>query len=59
VTGEKPSADAWRKHWAMCCQRASEAGGRFLYAREDERQMGALTEAGCALGAGKQVYLVK
>jgi len=31
----------------------------FVRAREDERQMGALTEAGCALGAGKQVYLVK
>ncbi len=30
----------------------------LLYAREDERQMGALIEAGCALGAGKQVYLV-
>jgi hypothetical protein len=24
----------------------------FVRAREDERQMGALTEAGCALGAG-------
>jgi hypothetical protein len=30
----------------------------LLYVREDERQMGALIEAGCALGAGKEVYLV-
>ena len=37
---------------------ASEADIVLLYAREDERQMGALVEAGCALGAGKQVYLV-
>ena len=37
---------------------ASEANIVLLYAREDERQMGALIEAGCALGAGKQVYLV-
>jgi hypothetical protein len=20
VTREEPSADAWRKHWVMCCQ---------------------------------------
>lgn len=30
----------------------------LLYAREDERQMGQLIEAGCALGAGKTVFLV-
>jgi len=46
VTRKEPSADAWREHWAMCCQPAKQ--------REDEQQMGALTEAGCAPGAGSR-----
>ena len=31
ITGEEPSADEWRKHWAMCCQQASEADVVLLY----------------------------
>ncbi len=58
VAGDEPSPDDWRDHWEMCVKQASAADIVLLYAREDERQMGALLEAGAALGAGKTVYLV-
>ena len=53
-----PSKDAWARHWSLCCSEAAAADVVLLYACEDERQCGALIEAGCALGAGKQVWCV-
>jgi hypothetical protein len=42
----------------MCCDEAA-ADIVILYARADDRpQMGALIEAGAALGAGKQVWCI-
>jgi hypothetical protein len=58
VTGQDLDPHEWAEHWSMCVREASAADVVLLYAREDERQMGALIEAGAALGAGKMVYLV-
>jgi hypothetical protein len=57
-TGQEPSLDGWRQHWSDCISEAASADVTLVYAREGERQMGALVEAGAALGAGRQVYLV-
>jgi hypothetical protein len=57
-TGEEPSADAWRSHWLACCEQAASADVTLMFAQEDERQMGALIEAGACLGAGKWLFLV-
>jgi hypothetical protein len=53
-----PTSDAFSRHWKICCAEAAEADVVLLYGREDERQCGSLIEAGCALGAGKQVWCV-
>ena len=58
VTGQDLDPHEWAEHWSMCVREASASDVVLLYAREDERQMGALIEAGAALGAGKTVYLV-
>jgi hypothetical protein len=58
ITGEEPNPHEYAMHWDLCCRETAAADIVLLYAREDERQMGALIEAGAALGAGKQVYLV-
>ena len=50
-TGEEPTGDHWARHWELCCREASQADVTLMYAAEDERQMGALVEIGCALGA--------
>jgi hypothetical protein len=55
---DEPDADAWRKHSADCIADATAADVLLLFAKEDERQFGALLECGAALGAGKQVYVV-
>jgi hypothetical protein len=47
--GEPPD---WALHWMKCIDEASSADIVLVYAREDERQMGALIEAGAALAAG-------
>jgi hypothetical protein len=57
-TGEEPTPDVWLKHWKACIEQAAAADIVLLYAREDETQMGALIEAGAALGAGKEVWCV-
>lgn len=57
-TAEELSADAWSNHWAMCISEASSADIVLVYARADERQMGALVELGAGLASGAQVYLV-
>jgi hypothetical protein len=56
--GSELSADEWREHWEKCCREASEADIVLMFACAEERQNGALIEAGAALGAGKRVYLV-
>jgi len=57
-TGAEPSPDHWVRHWETCCREAAEADITLMVAHEDERQMGALVEIGCALAAGKRVFLV-
>jgi hypothetical protein len=57
-TGAEPDNDEWRHHWVTCIREASEADIMLVYARADERQMGALCELGAGLAAGAWVYLV-
>ena len=42
----------------MCISEASAADIVLVYARQDERQMGALVEMGAARASGAMVYLV-
>ena len=56
--GNELTQDEWTAHWEKCCREASEADIVLMFACAEERQNGALIEIGCALGAGKQVYLV-
>src|SRR5262249_19846293 len=56
--GAEPSPNDWAEHWTRCISEAAAADIVLLYARQDERQMGALIEAGAALAAGKRVFLV-
>ncbi len=56
--GSEPDADSWRAHSEACINDAASGDVLLLYAKDDERQFGALLEAGAALGAGKQVYIV-
>jgi hypothetical protein len=51
--GSELSADEWAKHWDLCCREAAEADITLMCACAEERQMGALVEVGCALGAGR------
>jgi hypothetical protein len=57
-TGEEPTAEHFGRHWEICCREAAAADIVLMYAAAEDRQMGALVEVGCALGAGKRVYLV-
>lgn len=57
-TGAELSPAQWAAHWDRCVQEASAADVVLVYARSDERQMGALVEMGAGLAAGKMVYLV-
>jgi hypothetical protein len=50
--------DKWRDHRHMCISEASAADIVLVYARQDERQMGALVEMGAAGASGAMVYLV-
>jgi hypothetical protein len=57
--GAEPSDDAWSRHWQLCVAEAAAADIVLVYAHPDDpAQMGALIEAGAALGAGKQVWVV-
>jgi hypothetical protein len=56
--GTEPTQDEWVGHWDRCCREAAEADIVLIFACAEERQNGALLEAGSALGAGKQVYVV-
>jgi hypothetical protein len=59
MAGEEPTADAWARHWQVCCDEAAATDILLLYAHDDDRpQLGSLVEAGAALGAGRQVYCV-
>jgi hypothetical protein len=57
-TGAEPSSDEWRAHWDRCIAEAAAADIVLVYARADERQMGALCELGAGLAAGAWIYLV-
>jgi hypothetical protein len=57
-TGGEPTPDQWRRHWQRCVDEAAAADVTLMFAQNGERQMGALLEAGAALGAGRQVYCV-
>jgi hypothetical protein len=56
--GGEPTADEWQRHWERCINEASAADILLFVAFEDERQCGALLEAGAALAAGKRCYVV-
>jgi hypothetical protein len=58
TTGEEPLPESWATHWSRCCDEAAAADIVLFYAKADEYQMGALIEAGAALGAGKQVWCI-
>jgi hypothetical protein len=58
LSDSEPTSDAWQRHWATCVNEAAAADITLLYAAKDERQMGSLIEAGAALAAGKQIFLV-
>jgi hypothetical protein len=57
-TGREPSREQWLRHWELCCREAAAADVVLLYARDGERQMGALLEVGAALSSGGRVYAV-
>jgi hypothetical protein len=57
-TGEALDADGWREHWERCTTEAASADVTLLFKRPDEHHMGALVEAGCCLGAGKELWVV-
>jgi hypothetical protein len=59
MANSEPDNDEWREHSAQCLEQAAAADILLLYVdREDARHFGSLIEAGAALGAGKQVFVV-
>jgi hypothetical protein len=54
----EPDPHEWAEHSRACIEDAATGDVLLLVAFEDERQFGALLEAGAALGAGKQVFVV-
>jgi hypothetical protein len=54
----EPTNDAWSRHWQRCIDEASEAGICIFICNEGETACGALIEAGAALAAGRQVFIV-
>jgi hypothetical protein len=54
----EPGSDEWRDHVVNCIDDVIKADVLILYCRADERQFGALLEAGAALAGFKQVFLV-
>jgi hypothetical protein len=58
--GNEPGPDDYRNHAETCIKEATACDVLLLYVPDDEErhQFGALIEAGAALGAGKQVFLV-
>jgi hypothetical protein len=59
-TRDAPTADDYRDHADVCVKEATACDVLLLFVPDDEErhQFGALLEAGAALGAGKQVFLV-
>jgi hypothetical protein len=55
---DEPTADAWRVHWDKCVAEASQADICLFVCNESETACGALIEAGAALAAGRQVFVV-
>jgi hypothetical protein len=56
--GETPSPEAWSEHWQKCIEQAASCDVLLLCCLDGETQRGSLVEAGCALSAGRLVYLV-
>jgi hypothetical protein len=57
-TDDDLDPDGWRFHWDTCAREAASADITLLFAQNGENQMGALIEAGCCLGAGKELWVV-
>jgi hypothetical protein len=55
---DEPTTDAWREHWDKCVAEAAEADVCLFVCNEGETACGALIEAGAALAAGRQVFVV-
>jgi hypothetical protein len=59
IDDSEPSTDEWRTHSEQCITQAANCDILLLYCdRDDVRHFGSLLEAGAALGAGRQVFLV-
>jgi hypothetical protein len=58
ANGAEPSPEEWSRHWMACVRQAARADIVLLIAQRDEHHLGAILEAGCALGAGKRVFVV-
>jgi hypothetical protein len=59
IDDSEPDDDEWRAHAEQCLEQAAAGDITLLYIdRDDARHFGALLEAGAALGAGKQVFLI-
>jgi hypothetical protein len=58
VPDHPPSPAQWSSHWTECLQSASEADICLFVCNEGEVACGQLLEAGAALSAGKEVWIV-
>jgi hypothetical protein len=56
--GAEPTADDWATHWQRCINETSAADVCLFVSQRGETACGALLEAGAALAAGKQVFVV-
>jgi hypothetical protein len=54
----EPTNDAWGRHWQRCIDEAADADVCLFVCNEGETACGALIEAGAALAAGRQVFVV-
>jgi hypothetical protein len=53
-----PTADQWSDHVQRCCAEIAACDVLLLYVRAGEQHLGAILEAGCALGCGKRIFAV-
>jgi hypothetical protein len=57
-TLDEPEPHQWREHAQRCIDEAADCDVLILYVEDGEQHFGALLEAGAALGAGREVFLV-
>ena len=57
-TGNEPTAHVWSRQWVRCIDEVRDCDVSLFVNGEDEQACGALIEAGAALAAGRQVFVV-